>query len=192
MSRWRFYIALIPEAFQTGGETALFSWNGDKLQPAKAKPQSGRPQCNFCGLEHLLDFCEFWESPQFIPEWPRKISTLSCLFFSLIYWQGTRGRLLKSKSVTPKFLFLASCKARTSANVRFTFLSDNSLLELSGCCFLCTGPELSRALQSPHQLYSLTCLTPDLKSAWRQMVQESSHGQPWCYVKISKSGHIVF
>lgn len=131
-----------------GGKTAILSWNGEKLRPGKAKPQSGRPQCSLHGLEHLLDFCEFWESPHFIPEWPRKISTLSC-FFSLIYWQGTKGQLLKSKRVTPKFLFLASFKARTAANVRSQFLSDNSPLELNDWSFLCTGPELSRALQSP-------------------------------------------
>lgn len=78
------FLVLIPEAFQMGGEIALFLSNGNKLQLRKAKPQSEQFQVSLHGLEHLLDFCEFWESPRFILEWPIKISALS--FWFVVFW----------------------------------------------------------------------------------------------------------
>lgn len=125
-------------------EKQHFLQNRDKQQPKEAMPQPGQSWRSLHWLEHLSDFCEFWESLQLILEWPVKISTLSLFFFfSLILLAGHgAGATLKSKRLTQKSAFPASFKARSSGNTGSGFLSDSSVLELSSCCFLRTGPKL--------------------------------------------------
>lgn len=159
-------------------------------------PESGWWQLSLHRLEHLLISVNF-ESPRFISECPVKIY-LYFVFISLIWWQGVGGQLLKSKRFTQKSVFLASLKARSSANSGSKFLSGTvcwSWGAADSAEQVPSSPSLSSPcwpLGSPRSA-SLIYL-PD---SWAQinikaMVQEGSNGQPWRYMKVSKSGHTVF